>query len=98
MTYKLLTPEDMVAVTGMKRYSAQVKWFEENFRVRVACRQDGSIVLTREVFEALLAKRMGLAPKVANRLDDERPLLRSQKHPELRPVFAQKPGGTRSSK
>jgi hypothetical protein len=76
MTYKLLTPEDIVAITGMKRYSTQTKWFEENFRVRVVCRPDGSILMTQEVFEALLAKRLGIAPRVATPLEIDRPALR----------------------
>lgn len=77
MTYKLLTFEDIVAVTGMKRYSAQAKWFEENFRVRVVCRSDGSVVMTQEVFKALLAKRLGIAPKATTPPEIERPALRS---------------------
>jgi hypothetical protein len=66
----------MIAVTGMKRYSAHARWFAENFRVRVVCRQDGSVVMTQEVFEALLAKRLGIAPKVATPAVIERPALR----------------------
>jgi hypothetical protein len=54
MTFKLLSAEDLESITGAKRYSVQVMWFEEQFRVRVVCRADGSIVLTQEVFEALL--------------------------------------------
>lgn len=98
MTYKLLSPEDLQSITGAKRYSLQAKWFEENFRVKVALRADGSIVLTQEVFEALLAKRMGLAPKIANLPDEERPLLRSLRFPELHPAKIRKSGGTGSSK
>lgn len=64
MTFKLLSPEDLQSITGAKRYSLQAKWFEENFRIKVVCRADGSIVLTQEVFEALLAKRMGAPPKI----------------------------------
>ena len=54
MTFKLLSHEDLESITGATRYSVQVMWFEEQFRVRVVCRADGSIVLTQEVFEALL--------------------------------------------
>ncbi|MGQ7939159.1 DUF4224 domain-containing protein [Paraburkholderia sp. D1E] len=87
MTYKLLVFEDIVAITGMKRFSAQVKWFEENFRVRVICRADGSVVITQEVFEALLAKRMGLPPKVTVPPPIERPT--------LRPAFTRKSTGAK---
>ncbi|ASW00161.1 DUF4224 domain-containing protein [Paraburkholderia aromaticivorans] len=79
MTYKLLSPEDLLSITGAKRYSLQAKWFEENFRIKVVCRADGSIVLTQEVFEALLAKRLGLAPKATTPSEVERPLLRSER-------------------
>lgn len=79
MTYKLLTTEDIVAITGMKRNSAQVKWFYDTFKVRVVRRADGSIVMTQEAFEALLAKRMGLPPKAVTPSEIERP--------KLRPVF-----------
>ncbi|MFM0020881.1 DUF4224 domain-containing protein [Paraburkholderia azotifigens] len=77
MTFKLLSPEDLESITGAKRYSIQAKWFEENFRVKVVCRADGSIVLTQEVFEALLAKRMGIAPKIPVSMEKERMPLRS---------------------
>ncbi|MGF6777837.1 AlpA family phage regulatory protein [Paraburkholderia sp. GAS334] len=76
MTFKLLSPEDLQAITGAQRYSIQAKWFEENFHVKVVCRADGSIVLTQQVFEALLAKRMGVAPKVQTPPEIERPALR----------------------
>jgi hypothetical protein len=46
MTFKLLSPEDLQSITGARRYSLQAKWFEENFRVKVVLRADGSIVLT----------------------------------------------------
>jgi hypothetical protein len=77
MTFRLLSPEDLESITGAKRYSLQAKWFEEHFRVKVVCRADGSIVLTQEVFEALLAKRMGVAPKITTPAEiKERPALR----------------------
>jgi hypothetical protein len=77
MTFKLLSPEDLQSITGVKRYTLQAKWFEENFRIKVVCRADGSIVLTQEVFEALLAKRMGVAPKIPVPVEKVRPALRS---------------------
>jgi hypothetical protein len=76
MPYKLLTFEDLVAITGMKRYSAQAKWFEENFKVRPVRRVDGSIVVTQDAFEALLAKRMGVSSVAATPAETERPKLR----------------------
>jgi hypothetical protein len=82
MTFKLLSPEDLQSITGMKRYSAQATWFKENFRVEPVRRSDGSIVLTKAAFELLLAKRLGVAPRSDATAADERPAIR----PPLRPV------------
>lgn len=77
MPIEILSAEQLQEITGMKRYSAQVSWFRENFRVSPVLRPDGSILMTQVVFEALLMKRMGLAPPVPVKTEEERPKLRS---------------------
>lgn len=76
MSFEILSAAQFEQITGKKRKSAQVAWFEENFNVQAVRRVDGSLVMTQEVFEALLAKRMGLAPKVTPHPPIERPILR----------------------
>lgn len=56
----MLSNEDLEAITGKKRYSAQASWFKESFAIDPVCRPDGSIMLTPAAFEALLLKRMGV--------------------------------------
>jgi Domain of unknown function (DUF4224) len=73
MTHKLLTAEELEAITGKKRYSTQVAWFKQNFAVEPVCRPDGSILMTQAAFEALLLKRMGVASSETANHQGERP-------------------------
>jgi hypothetical protein len=72
MDTRLLSPEDLVRVTGAKRYSKQRRWFKEQFGIDVVRRDNSSIVMTWDTFDQLIAKRAGvtLAPSVgAKRVD-----------------------------
>lgn len=61
MSDRLMTAEDLHRVTGKKRYSKQVEWFKEQFGINVVRCSDGSPVMTWATFEALQAKKAGLA-------------------------------------
>lgn len=58
----LMTPADIEAVTGMKRYSKQAAWFKVQFGVDVPRRADGSVVLTWATYEAMGARKAGIGP------------------------------------
>ncbi|SEI96144.1 DUF4224 domain-containing protein [Paraburkholderia diazotrophica] len=60
MDARLLSPEDLVRITGAKRYSKQRRWFHDEFGVEVVTRDNGSIVMTWATFSQLVAKRAGV--------------------------------------
>ncbi|TDY25750.1 uncharacterized protein DUF4224 [Paraburkholderia sp. BL6665CI2N2] len=60
MNPHLLSPEDLVHITGAKRYSKQRRWFKEQFGIDVTSRDNGSIVMAWATFEGLLLKKCGL--------------------------------------
>jgi len=62
MNARLLSSEDLIRLTGAKRYSKQSRWFKEQFGADVPTRSNGSIVMTWETFEQLQRKKHGLAP------------------------------------
>ncbi|CAB3759432.1 DUF4224 domain-containing protein [Paraburkholderia solisilvae] len=62
MPFELLSQEDLCRISGKSRHSAQKAWFRLHFGIEPVCRSDGSIVLTRDSFEALLAKRLNVLP------------------------------------
>lgn len=62
MDTRLMSDDDLVDVTGKKRRSAQVAWFERHFGLTPVTRADGRIILTWAAFEALQAKRAGVLP------------------------------------
>ncbi|WP_249183472.1 DUF4224 domain-containing protein [Burkholderia cenocepacia] len=62
MDTRLMNDDDLVDVTGKKRRSAQVAWFERHFGLTPVTRADGRIILTWAAFEALQAKRAGVLP------------------------------------
>lgn len=61
MESKLMSDADLLAVTGKKRYLKQVAWFMQAFGVDVVCNARGRPVITWQLYEALLAKKAGLA-------------------------------------
>lgn len=73
MSDHLMSPEDLARVTGKKRYGKQCEWFKQNFRIDVVRCGDGSPVITWATFEALQAKKAGLA---SGPIKEERPALR----------------------
>ncbi|WP_227244001.1 DUF4224 domain-containing protein [Paraburkholderia caribensis] len=56
----LLSPEDLVKITGAKRYSKQHRWFRNEFGIEVVTRDNGSIVMTWATFDQLVAQRAGV--------------------------------------
>lgn len=66
MTDRLMTPADLVAITGKKRYAKQAEWFKGQFGINVTQRDDHSVVMTWATYEALAAKKAGLAPSSAS--------------------------------
>ncbi|MEX3926182.1 DUF4224 domain-containing protein [Paraburkholderia sp. BR10936] len=59
---RFMSPADLAALTGMKRYSKQADWFKRTYGADVTRRDDGSIVMTWVTYEALNAKLYGVAP------------------------------------
>jgi hypothetical protein len=61
MANRLMSPVDLVEITGKRRYSKQAEWFKDQFGVTVTQRDDRSIVMTWSTYEALSARKVGLA-------------------------------------
>jgi hypothetical protein len=76
MSEHLMTAEDLERVTGFVRYSKQVEWFKRELGVKVARSGDGRPVITWDTFTAIQKSRAGIT---AVPVEEERPLLRSQK-------------------
>lgn len=57
---RLMSDEDLTAVTGWQRYSKQCQWFRERFGIEPVCADGGRPVVTWAVFEALQAKHFGV--------------------------------------
>lgn len=57
---RLLTPSELVELTGKTRYSKQAEWFKDRFGFDVTRRDDGSIVIAWATFLALDAKKAGI--------------------------------------
>jgi len=66
MTARIMSPADLVEITGKKRYVKQAEWFKDQFGVPVSCRADGSVVMPWATYEALAAKKAGLTPSGAS--------------------------------
>ncbi|MDN7582962.1 DUF4224 domain-containing protein [Burkholderia orbicola] len=75
MSFEILTDEQLTKISGKKRKSAQVMWFKHTFGIEPITRADGSIIMTQAAFEALMLKRLGVAP-VVSPVPVERPALR----------------------
>ncbi|VWD26113.1 DUF4224 domain-containing protein [Burkholderia contaminans] len=73
MSNDILTAEELEQITGKKRYSGQAAWFKAQFDVDVPRRGDGSIVMTKDSFEKMLQRRLGVATAAAAPLDLSRP-------------------------
>ena len=71
MSTRLMTPTDLEAVTGMKRYTKQADWFKRQFGIDVLRRADGSIVMTWATYEALAAGKAGILHVRADDLPTE---------------------------
>ncbi|SEB24739.1 DUF4224 domain-containing protein [Paraburkholderia sartisoli] len=61
MNGRLMADDDLVRVTGKRRYSKQADWFKHEFGVDVTRAADGKLVMTWIQFDALLAKKNGTA-------------------------------------
>lgn len=75
MSFEILTVEQLTKISGKKRKTAQVVWFKHTFGIEPITRSDGSIIMTQMAFEALMLKKLGVAPVVAP-AQVERPALR----------------------
>ena len=62
MSERLMDAADLERLTGKKRYSKQAEWFKSNFGVEVVRCADGSIIMTWTQFDALMARKAGIAP------------------------------------
>ncbi|WP_258173663.1 MULTISPECIES: DUF4224 domain-containing protein [Burkholderia cepacia complex] len=75
MSERLMNADDLVRVTGKKRYSKQAEWFKATFGIDVVTAANGAVIMTWSTFESLQAKKAGLAGDVSG--TRERPALRS---------------------
>jgi hypothetical protein len=61
-----MSDEDLVRVTGMKRYTKQADWFKTEFGISVTRAADGKLSITWVQYDALLAKKNGTAGAAAS--------------------------------
>lgn len=57
---RLMSDEDLAAVTGLQRYSKQCEWFRDRFGVEPVRVDNGRPIVTWAVFEALQARHFGV--------------------------------------
>ncbi|VWB73709.1 DUF4224 domain-containing protein [Burkholderia lata] len=79
MSDRLLSPEDLIRVTGMKRYRKQADWFKATFGIDVVTAANGAVIMTWSTFESLQAKKAGITIDASGAR--ERPALRSAHRP-----------------
>lgn len=60
MNSRLMSDEDLVRVTGKRRYSKQADWFKAEFGISVTRAGDGKLVMPWATYEALSAKKAGV--------------------------------------
>lgn len=73
MDSRLLSDDDLVQITGKRRYSTQAAWFKREFGIDVVRRADGRIIITWAAFEALQARRAGFNTAGAGEAPQARP-------------------------
>lgn len=61
MNDRLMSPADLIEVTGKTRYTAQAEWFKRTFGCEPARGAGGRLIVTWATFEALSAKKNGLS-------------------------------------
>lgn len=59
-TDDLMTDEQLVRVTGKRRYSKQAEWFKDQFGIEPVCAGNGKLNMTWEHFNALMARKHGM--------------------------------------
>lgn len=60
-TPRLLSPEELIEITGKTRYTAQAEWFRRELGVEPMRGAGGRLIVTWATFEALSAKKNGLS-------------------------------------
>lgn len=66
MNARLMSDEDLIRVTGKKRYTKQAEWFKAEFGISVTRASDGKLSITWVQYDALLAKKNGTAGAAAS--------------------------------
>ncbi|MFM2465193.1 DUF4224 domain-containing protein [Paraburkholderia sp. RL17-368-BIF-A] len=56
----LLSPADLIRITGATRYSKQRRWFKDQFDIEVVCNRRGEVIVTRSAFDALVLNKWNL--------------------------------------
>ena len=56
-----LSKEQLIALTGLKRKSAQIIWFRNKFGVELPCDKLGPVVSATSI-EMLMQRKLGLLP------------------------------------
>lgn len=56
-----MSDDDLVRVTGKRRYTKQAEWFRTQFGVDVVCAGNGKIIMPWATYEALSDKKAGIS-------------------------------------
>lgn len=67
MDNRLMNEQELARVTGYKRASAQVRWFERTYGFRPVQNGEHGIVITWETFHELDKRRAGVGTTAAAR-------------------------------
>lgn len=62
MTTLVLTRDELIELTGYRQTNRQVKWLEQQLRIKPPRRADGLPVVTRAQLEQALDRRGGGSP------------------------------------
>lgn len=60
MLERLLSPEDLIRITGAKRYSKQCRWFRDQFGIDVLRNARGEIVMLWSTLDALVLNKWSI--------------------------------------
>lgn len=62
-----MSDDDLVRVTGKKRYTKQAEWFKAEFGIEATRASDGKLSITWVQYDALLARKNGTAGAASTR-------------------------------
>lgn len=82
MSDRLMTAEELVRVTGRRRYTKQAEWFKRQFGFDPPRSGNNAVVITWETFQGLQNQRAGLIAYTSPSCDPTPPVYPLRKRGE----------------